>query len=239
MSGEAVVDSDGNSVISTWRLDEFCDQIALAREKEASLQIAVVVGGGNMIRGKLLTGVSRIKADHMGMLATVINALALQDAMTRAGLVSRVLTGIEMPKVAEPYIHGRAMRHLEKNHILIFAGGMGSPYFTTDTAAALRAAEIGAEVMLLAKFKTDGVYNMDPNREADAVKYVSVDFDTVISKNLQVMDATAVALCRENGVPIYVFDMGSEGAVTQALLGKFDSGTYIADSVPVVTRPRV
>jgi uridylate kinase len=227
MSGEAIVDIEGENVISTSRLDAFADQIADARLEQPELRVAVVVGGGNILRGKLLKGVTRIKADHMGMLATVLNALALQDSMTRAGLDSRVLTGVEIPKVAEPYIYGRAVRHLQKNRVVIFAGGTGNPYFTTDTAAALRATEIEADILLLAKFGTDGVYDKDPRQFADATKFSQIDYDTVMAQNLQVMDSTAVSLCRDNKMPIYVFDMEADRAVVDALLGRSTSGTLI------------
>ncbi|WP_341716093.1 UMP kinase [Micromonospora sp. FIMYZ51] len=230
MSGEAVADIEGESIVSAERLDYFTAQIAIARKAEPDLKVAVMVGGGNIIRGKMLPGVNRTKADHMGMLATIINALALQDAMTRAGLDSRVMSGMEAPMVAESYIYGRAMRHLAKNRVIIFAGGLGSPFFTTDTAAALRATEIGAQVLLLAKFGTDGVYSKDPRRFADAVKFETIDYDSVMSQNLQVMDATAVALCRDNSMPIFVFDVSAENAVSEALLGRTDAGTLICFS---------
>ncbi|GAA2395993.1 uridylate kinase [Catellatospora methionotrophica] len=239
MSGEAVVDVEGEHVISAERLDVFCRQIALARADRPMLSLSVVVGGGNILRGKQLEGVDRTKADYMGMLATVINALALGDAMDKLGLESRVMTGIEMPRVAEPFILGRALRHLQKNRIVIFAGGTGNPYFTTDTAAALRAAEIGAEVILLAKFGTDGVYDKDPRQFADAKKYRQMSFNTLMTQNLQVMDSTAVSLCRDNGTPIYVFDMEAENAVTDALLGGRKFGTLITESAPDVFEQEV
>ncbi len=228
MSGEAIAGVDEESVISVDRLDEFSSQVAYARLEDETLQIAVVVGGGNILRGKTLHGVGRTKADHMGMVATVINALALQDSLSRKGLESRVMTGIEIPKVAEPYIHGRALRHLEKNRVVIFGGGTGNPYFTTDTAAALRAAEIGAEVLLLAKYRTNGVYDKDPNTNVDAKLFVSMTYDDLLSRNLDVMDLAAVALCKDNGVPIFVFDMDGNGSVGDALLGRPVTGTYIS-----------
>lgn len=232
MSGEAIADVEGDNIISVELIDSFSMQVAKALDRCSELRIAVVVGGGNILRGKFLHGVERIKADHMGMLATVINALALQDSFKRVGLNSRVLTGIEIPKVAEPYIHGRAMRHLEKGRIVILAGGTGNPYFTTDTAAALRAAEISADVLLLAKFGTDGIYSKDPRRFADADKFGVIDYDTVMSLNLQVMDSTAVTLCRDNGMPIYVFDMAAEDSVVDALLGETEAGTLVRPAVP-------
>jgi uridylate kinase len=227
MSGEAVADVDGESVVSSARLTAFCAQIAAARKADPQLKVGVVVGGGNIVRGELLKGINRTKADHMGMLATMINALALQSSLSETGLDSRLMTGLESPRVAESYIYGRAMRHLEKNRVVIFAGGTGNPYFTTDTAAALRAAEIGAQRLLLAKFGTDGVYDKDPRRFPDAKKFETIDYESVITQNLRVMDSAAVALCRDNRVPIYVFDMTAENGVVNALLGRSDTGTTI------------
>ncbi len=229
MSGEAVVDSDDDSVISVERLDNFSLQVAHAIEDDPDLQVSIVVGAGNILRGKTLRGVARTKADHMGMLATVINALALQDALTRFDLPSRVLTGIEMPRVAEPYIHGRAIRHLEKGRVVIFGGGTGNPYFTTDTGAALRAAEIEATILLLAKFGTDGIYDRDPRSELgyQAKKFPVITYDEIIARNLEVMDLTAVIMCRDNNVPIYVFDMDAPGGVRNALTGDTSAGTLV------------
>jgi len=227
MSGEAVVDVEGDGVISAERLDDYSRQISEALKHESDLQIAVVMGGGNIMRGKSFTGVSRTKADHMGMLATLINALALQDSLGRFHIDSRVMTGIEAPKVAEPYIHGRALRHLDKGRVVIFAGGTGNPYFTTDTTASLRAAEIDADVILLAKFGTDGVYNKDPRKTPDAIRFLQIGYDDVLSMNLQVMDSTAVSMCRDNGTSIYVFDMEAENGIRDALLGIAAGGTRI------------
>jgi uridylate kinase len=227
MSGEAVADLDGPSVVSSERLADFSAQIARARAEDPGLRVGVVVGGGNIVRGELLQGINRTKADHMGMLATMINALALQSSLGEAGLDSRLMTGLESPRVAEPYIYGRAMRHLQKNRVVIFGGGTGNPYFTTDTAAALRAAEIGAKRLLLAKFGTDGVYDKDPRRFPDATKFDTIHYDSVITQNLRVMDSAAVALCRDNRVPIYVFDMAAKDGVVEALLGGTDMGTTI------------
>jgi uridylate kinase len=230
MSGEAIVDVEGEAAISAERLDDFSRQIAEATKTQSDLQIAIVVGGGNILRGKTFKGVSRTKADYMGMLATVINALALQDSLKRFEIESRVMTGIEVPKVAEPYIHGRALRHLDKGRVVIFAGGSGNPYFTTDTTAALRAAEIEADEVLLAKFGTDGVYDKDPRRAADAVRFSEIGYDEVLSMNLQVMDSTAVSMCRDNDMPISVFDMEAEDGVRDALLGEIRGGTRIFPS---------
>jgi len=227
MSGEAVIDVDNGGIISADRLDEFSRQVAAALDADPNLQVGLVVGGGNIIRGKSLRGIPRITGDYMGMLATVINALPLKDSLAKFGRDSRILSGIDMPRVAEPYIQGRALRHLEKGRVLIFAGGMGNPFFTTDTAAALRASEIGASLLLYAKFGTDGVYDKDPRRFADAVKYKQMSYGEFLTKNLQVMDAEAVSLCRNHELPIYVFDTEGENAVREALLGEVEAGTYI------------
>jgi uridylate kinase len=234
MSGEAVVDVEGDSVISPERLDDFSRQISEAMKHDDELQVAVVIGGGNILRGKSFVGVSRTKADHMGMLATVINALALQDSLGRFGVASRVMTGIEVPKVAEPYIHGRAMRHLEKGRVIILAGGTGNPYFTTDTTASLRAAELEADVILLAKFGTDGVYDKDPRKAPDAIRFAQLSYDDILSLNLQVMDSTAVTMCRDNGMPIFVFDMEAENGIRDALLGNAIKGTKIFSSAQMM-----
>ncbi len=170
------------------------------------VQVAVVVGGGNFWRGRTSAGMDRVTADHMGMLATAMNSLALQDALDRVGAVTRVLSAIEMRQFCEPYIRARAVRHLEKGRIVIFACGTGNPFFTTDTAAALRAAEIEADIFFKATM-CDGVYDKDPNKYEDAVKYETVGFDEVLAKNLGVMDAAAASLCRDNKVPIAVFSL--------------------------------
>lgn len=230
MSGEAITDVENGGIISAERLDGFSRQVVAAMDAEPSLQVALVVGGGNIIRGKSLQGIPRITGDYMGMLATVINALPLKDSLTKAGRDSRILSGIDIPRVAEPYIQGRALRHLEKGRILIFAGGMGNPFFTSDTAAALRASEIGASMLLYAKFGTDGVYDKDPRRFADAVKFKRMTYDEFLAQNLQVMDSEAVSLCRNNGLPIYVFDTEGENAVRETLLGETGVGTYIGDT---------
>lgn len=228
MSGEAIIDAESEQVISVERLDNFAMQIKAALEAESELRISIVVGGGNILRGKELEGIVRVKADQMGMLATVINALALQSSFDRAELPSRILTGVEARGVAEPFVHGRAIRHLEKGRILIFAGGTGNPYFTTDTAAALRAREIGANILLMAKSGTDGVYDKDPRASADAVKFMKLEYDELLSRDLQVMDLTAVQLCKEDPpLPIYVFDMDGEDSVRDALLQKYEEGTLI------------
>ena len=229
MSGEAIVDIEGEGIISAERLDAFSAQVHKGLEARPDLELAIVVGGGNILRGKALEGVvTRTRADHMGMLATVINALALKDSLARFDRDSRVLSGIEVRSVAEPYIHGRATRHLEKGRIVIFAGGTGNPHFTTDTAAALRATEIGASILLLSKFGTDGVYDKDPRKFADAQKYRNMHYDDLLARNLQVMDATAVSLCRDHNLPIYVFDTEAPNGVLDALAGRMDAGTYVS-----------
>ena len=189
---------------------------------ELGVQLAVVVGGGNVVRGIQASqqGMDRANADYMGMMASVINALALQDALEKAGLVTRVLSALEIQSVAEPYIRRRAVRHLEKGRVVVFAGGTGNPYFSTDTAAALRAAEIHAELILMAKNGVDGVYDADPREEPDARRYERVSFDEVLQKNLRVMDQTAIALCRDNNLPMVVFDMGVPGNLLRLAAGE-------------------
>ena len=228
MSGEAVADIEGESVVSTERLAAFSAQIAEARKVDAHLRVAVVVGGGNIVRGKMLTGVNRTKADHMGMLATVINALALQSSMDEAGVDSRLMSGVEIPKVAESYIHGRAMRHLEKNRVVIFAGGLGSPFFTTDTAAALRAAEIEAQAVLKGTHSgVDGVYTADPKLDPTATKLDEVTYMDVLNQGLGVMDPTSITFCMDNGLPIVVYDALTEGNLGRVLTGERGVGTLV------------
>jgi uridylate kinase len=189
---------------------------------ELGTQLCVVIGGGNFIRGihAAARGVDRTSADYMGMLASVINALALQDALEKAGLATRVLSALEMPSVCEPYIRRRAERHLDKGRVVVFAGGTGNPYFSTDTAAALRAAELGCELILMAKQGVDGIYDVDPKENADARRYESLSFDDAIGKNLRVMDQTALSLCRENRLPIVVFDSGVQGNILKVASGE-------------------
>lgn len=186
------------------------------------VQIGVVIGGGNVIRGvnAAAEGLDRTSADYMGMMAGVINALALQDALEKEGLSTRVLTALEIKQVAEPYIRRRAVRHLEKSRIVIFAAGTGNPYFSTDTAAVLRGAEIDAEVVLMAKHGVDGVYDADPRLDPNAKRYDEVSFEEAIRKNLRVMDQTAIALCRENQLPMIVFDMNVAGNIRKVVTGE-------------------
>jgi len=205
------IDQEAVSVIAA----EIRDVVALG------IQLGIVIGGGNIFRGLAASanGMERTSADYMGMLATVINSLALQSALERAGVATRVQTAIEMREVAEPFIQRRAIRHLEKGRVVIFAAGTGNPYFTTDTAAALRAVEIRADIILKAT-KVDGVYDRDPVRYADAVMYDKISYTEVLTKNLKVMDATAISLCRDNGLPLSVFNLQKAGNVKRVICGE-------------------
>lgn len=189
---------------------------------ELGVQVAVVVGGGNIWRGLSGSskGMDRATADYMGMLATIMNSLALQDGLEKVNVPTRVQTSIEMRQVAEPYIRRRAIRHLEKNRVVIFAAGTGNPYFSTDTTAALRAAEIEAEVILMAKNKVDGVYTADPSIDPSATKYEELTFLEVLNKGLGVMDSTASSLCMDNHIPLIVFNISEEGNIKRAVMGE-------------------
>ncbi len=195
--------------------------------KDTGVEVAIVVGGGNIFRGIAgsAKGMDRGTADYMGMLATVINSLALQDALEKLDIDTRVQTAIEMRQIAEPYIRRRAMRHLEKGRIVIFASGTGNPFFSTDTTAALRAAEINAEAILMAK-NVDGVYDSDPVKNPDAIKYKELEYIDVLNKGLGVMDSTAVSLCMDNDIPLIVFGMKDMRNIKRAVLGE-DVGTYV------------
>ena len=186
---------------------------------DMDVEVGLVVGGGNIWRGRTGEGMDRTTADHMGMLATCINALALQDALEGIGVKTRVQTAIEMKEIAEPFIRRRAVRHLEKGRVVIFGDGSGNPYFSTDTAAALRAAEIEADVILLAK-NVDGVYDKDPNKFADAKKYDKLTYMEVIEQGLQVMDTTATTLCMDNNIPVLVFGISEEGNIKKVMEGE-------------------
>ncbi|MEZ4432898.1 MAG: UMP kinase [bacterium] len=218
LSGEALV-GEGQYGISPSIVEriggEVRDVLALG------VELAVVVGGGNIFRGVAgaAKGMDRTSADYMGMLATSINALALQDGFEKLGMHTRMMSGIEMPKVAEPFIRRRAMRHLEKGRVVIFAAGTGNPYFTTDTAAALRAIEIGADAVLKAT-KVDGIYDADPVTHPHAVKFTALTYSEVLARDLKVMDATAISLCRENQMPIVVFDLKAEGNIVRVARGE-------------------
>ena len=195
---------------------------------EGGVQVAMVIGGGNIFRGVAGTvdGMDRASADYMGMLATAINALALQDALEKQGVFTRVQSAIKMEQIAEPYIRRRAVRHLEKGRVVIFAGGTGNPYFTTDTAASLRAMEIQAEVILKAT-KVDGVYDSDPKKDPNARRYKTLTYMDVLRENLNVMDSTAISLCMDNKLPIVVFDLTAKGNIRRAVLGGDEIGTMV------------
>ncbi len=199
--------------------------------REMGVEVAIVIGGGNIWRGleASTTGMDRATADYMGMLATVQNALALQDALEHLGTFTRVQTAIEMNQIAEPFIRRRAIRHMEKGRVVILAAGTGNPFFTTDTAAALRAAELGADVILAAKNNIDGVYDDDPAKNPNATRYSVLSFQEVLERNLRVMDASAIALCRDNDVPIIVFNVQEDGNIQRAARGE-DIGTLICSN---------
>jgi len=218
LSGEALMGGAGYG-ISPEILDVVAGEVVEAAR--LGVQIAIVVGGGNIFRGvsESAKGMDRASADYVGMLATVMNAVSLQDAIEKQGQVTRVQSAIEMSQLAEPYIRRRAIRHLEKGRVVIFAAGTGNPFFTTDTAAALRAMEIGAEILLKAT-KVDGVYDKDPRRHTDARRYEQVTFTDALKQDLKVMDATAFALCRDNELPVLVFDMTKRGNIQRVIRGE-------------------
>ena len=197
---------------------------------DLGVEVSIVIGGGNIFRGisGAAQGVDRVTGDHMGMLATVINSLALQNSIEKLGVPTRVQTAIEMPKVAEPFIKRRAQRHLEKGRVVIFGAGTGNPYFTTDTAAALRAIEMETDVVIKAT-KVDGIYDKDPVKYPDAKKYQTVTYNEVLAKDLKVMDATAISLCRENKLPIIVFNSLDEGNLKKVVMGEHIGTTVVAD----------
>src|SRR3954453_10841654 len=217
LSGDAFAPPDVGYGISTEATALLARQ--LADVVKLGVQPAVVVGGGNIFRGRQAAGIDRSRADYMGMLPTVMNALALQDALEKTGITSRVLTAIQMGQIAEPYIPLRAIRHLEKGRVVIFAAGLGVPFFSTDTAAAQRALEIGAEALLKAT-KVDGVYDADPHLVPDAHRFDRLGYHEVLSRDLQVMDASAISLARENGIPILVFSIFENGGFAQVVQGK-------------------
>jgi len=228
LSGEALAGQQGYG-IDPIVVDSIARQIKEVRG--TGLQVAIVVGGGNIWRGLAgsAKGMDRAAADYMGMLATVMNSLALQDALEQCNVDTRVQTAIEMRQVAEPYIRRRAIRHLEKNRVIIFAAGTGNPYFSTDTTAALRAAEIEADVILMAKKNTDGVYDSDPRLNPDAKKFDTLDYIEVLQRGLGVMDSTAISLCMDNKIPIVVFSIDEPGNILKAALGQ-DIGTIVGDN---------
>ena len=226
LSGEGLAGEDGFG-INPKVISGIAKQ--LAEVHKLGVQLSLVIGGGNIIRGMTAAsqGMDRANADYMGMLASVINAMATQDAMEKAGVPTRVLTAITIQQVAEPYIRRRAIRHLEKGRAVIFAGGTGNPYFTTDTAAALRAAEIHADVILKAT-QVDGVYDADPSKNPNAKRYATLSYAEAIQKNLRFMDQAALALCRENRLPLVVFDMGVPGNIQKVVSGE-SVGTILTE----------
>ena len=226
LSGEALM-GDAGFGIDPATLEGIASEIKEVRQ--LGVEIAIVIGGGNIFRGLAASskGMDRANADYMGMLATVMNSLALQDALERSDLPTRVLSAITMESLCEPYIRRRAMRHLEKGRVVIFAAGTGNPYFTTDTAAALRAMEIHAQVMLKAT-KVDGVYDKDPKKHPDAKRFTKLSYLDVLQRNLQVMDSTATSLCRDNQMDIVVFDLGVRGNIRRVVFGE-PIGTLVSD----------
>lgn len=226
LSGEALA-GDDNFGINANTVADIARQIKNA--KELGVEIAIVCGGGNIWRGKTGAemGMERSSADYMGMLATVMNGLAVQNALEQLGIQTRLLSAIDMRQVAEPYIRRRAVRHLEKGRIVIFGAGTGSPYFTTDTTAALRAAEINADVILMAKNGVDGVYSADPKLDANAVKFDEITYSDVLAKDLKVMDQTAITLCKDNNIDLCVFNMQEDGNIAKACDGQ-KIGTVIS-----------
>ena len=224
LSGEALMGDDAFG-INRATIVRMVEEIA--EVTRLGVQVAIVIGGGNIFRGVAggSVGMDRATADYMGMLATVMNALALADTMEKAGLVARVMAAIGIEQVVEPYVRPKALQYLEEGKVVVFAAGTGNPFFTTDTAAALRGAEIGAEIVLKAT-KVDGVYTADPNKDPSATRYTTISFDEAMGKNLQVMDATAFALCRDQKLPVKVFSIFKPGALRKVVQGG-DEGTLV------------
>jgi uridylate kinase len=224
VSGEML--GAGASGIDLVTLNRFADEIRSV--KEMGIETSLIIGGGNIFRGisGAAAGMDRAGADTMGMLATIINAIALQDALERHGVKTRVMSALNMPQVCEPYIRRRALRHMEKGRVVIFAGGTGNPYFSTDTAAALRGAEIAADVILKAT-KVDGIYDKDPAKHADAVRFERISYMEVLARGLKVMDATAISLCMDNDLPIMVFSFQGAGTLKRVVSGEM-LGTLVA-----------
>ena len=229
LSGEAMV-GEFTYGIDPGVVDQLAEQIKRVHDRK--IELAIVIGGGNIWRGLAASskGMDRATADYMGMVATVLNALALQDALEQRNVNTRVMTAIEMHEVAEPYIRRRAIRHMEKGRVVILAAGTGNPYFTTDTAAALRSLELDANVMLMAKNKVDGVYSADPRADASARRYRRISHQEAIERNLKVMDTSALALLRDNDIPIVVFDVSQPSAIEDAAVGR-EIGTRVQSGV--------
>lgn len=227
LSGESLM-GDKQYGIDPKRIEQYAEDIK--KVVDAGIEVAIVIGGGNIFRGLQAedNGIERAQGDYMGMLATLINGMALQSVLEKTGLYTRLMSALKMDEVAEPYIRRRAIRHLEKNRVVIFGAGTGNPFFTTDTAASLRAIEIEADVILKGT-RVDGVYSADPEKDVNAVRYESVTFNEVFSKNLSIMDMTAFTLCRENNLPIIVFDMNKPGNLARILSGE-SLGTLVSAS---------
>lgn len=224
LSGEALMGDDAYGINQGVVSTIVADVIEVAR---MGVEVGIVIGGGNIFRGMAgaASGMDRATADYMGMMATIMNAMALVDAFTHAGVTARVQSALRVDQVVEPYIRGKSIRYLEEGKIVVFAAGTGNPFFTTDTAAALRGAEIGAQIVLKAT-KVDGIYTADPKKDPQATRYSTVSFDEAIAKNLQVMDATAFALCRDQKLPIKVFSIFKKGALRRVVMGE-DEGTLV------------
>ncbi len=229
LGGESLAAEDGGFGIDQGALQNIAEEIHQA--KSLGVEIAIVIGGGNIFRGATASslGMERVTADYMGMLATVINSLALQHALETRGISTRVQTAIEIHQLAEPYVRRRAIRHLEKGRVIIFAGGTGNPYFTTDTAASLRAMEIGAEVIFKAT-KVDGVYTSDPMKDETATKFARLSYLEVLQKGLKVMDSTSVSLCMDNKLPMVIFNVRQKSSIKRVLLGENIGTTVGAES---------
>lgn len=227
LSGEALMGDKGFG-IDPVIVNNIADDISAV--VELGVEVCIVVGGGNIFRGLAgsAKGMDRTTADYMGMLATIMNSLALQDSLEKKGIATRVQSAIEMHKIAEPFIRRKALRHLEKGRVVIFAAGTGNPYFTTDTAASLRAAEIDANIILMAKNKIDGVYDSDPKTNPNAVKFERISFKDAISRDLKVMDTSAMSLCRDNNIPIVVFDFTKPECMQKIVVGE-NIGTIVGD----------
>ena len=224
LSGEALMGDDAYGINGAMLAGIVAEIKSVA---DLGVEIGIVIGGGNIFRGMAgaSTGMDRATADYMGMLATVMNGMALSDALRQAGLNSRVQSALSIEQVVEPYIRGKAIRYLEEGRIVVFAGGTGNPFFTTDTAAALRGSEIGAEIVLKAT-KVDGIYSADPKKDPTATRYTRISFDEAIGRNLKIMDATAFALCRDQRLPINVFSIFKAGALRRVVAGE-DEGTFV------------
>ena len=229
LSGEALAGKAGIG-IDPLTVKNVAKEIKEAYELDLC-QIGIIVGGGNIFRGKLAEdmGIERSSADYMGMIGTIVNALALQNSLEAMDVPTRVMTSLNIPEVAEPYIRRKAISHLEKNRIVIFGGGTGNPYFSTDTTSALRAAELGASIVYMAKNGIDGVYDKDPKKDANSVKFEELTHHDILHKELQVMDSTAAALCHDNNIDIVVFDMNEPGNIKRAIMGE-NIGTHIKNT---------